>query len=326
MKTIFGATTIGGPVLRLVATLFLGLCAAMAEAAVTNDLFLSSTALVGATNVVTASNVGATKEPGEPDHAGDYGGTSVWWSWKAPANGPVVLHTEGSTFDTLLGVYTGTNVTALTLVASDDDRGGHRTSWLRFNATAGTVYQIAVDGWGGASGTIQLSVLQATPPPPVIVTQPVSLTNVIGTAAGFGVRVTGTRPLAFQWFKDGTALTNAAGPEYFIRHVQTNDAGTYWVVVSNNVGSVTSSNATLVILPPPANDNFANRIALTNATNSVIGSNVNASREDGEPGHAHERGGVSVWWSWTAPASGLVTVSTVGSTFDTLLGSIRARI
>ena len=61
---------------------------------------------------------------------------------------------EGSTFDTLLGVYTGNVVSGLSLVADDDDSGAGTTSLVTFTAVLGTVYQIAVDGFAGASGSI----------------------------------------------------------------------------------------------------------------------------------------------------------------------------
>ena len=60
--------------------------------------------------------------------------------------------------------------------------------------------------------------------------------------------------------------------------------------------------------PPgvPANDNFANAIALTltNNTVSATGFNTNATKESGEPSHAASTGTHSVWWKWTAPTAG----------------------
>ena len=50
------------------------------------------------------------------------------------------------------------------------------------------------------------------------------------------------------------------------------------------------------------------------------GVNANATSEVGERYHARLIGGKSVWWTWTAPAWGQVTIDTIGSTFDTLLG------
>src|SRR5262245_61870102 len=85
-----------------------------------NDDFADATPLSGLTVVTNASNVGATKETGEPMHAGDAGGRSVWWSWRAPFTGSVIMHTGGSSFDTLLAVYTGDSIAALALVAAND--------------------------------------------------------------------------------------------------------------------------------------------------------------------------------------------------------------
>jgi len=65
-----------------------------------------------------------------------------------------------STFDTVLGVYSGSSVSALTELASDDDDPdtGALTSKVVFGRTSNQTCQIAVDGWGGASGSVQLSV------------------------------------------------------------------------------------------------------------------------------------------------------------------------
>ena len=69
----------------------------------------------------------------------------------------------------------------------------------------------------------------------------------------------------------------------------------------------------------PANDLFANRAALTGGSGSVSRSNLGATIEPGEPRHAGIAGGASLWWTWTAPAAGTLTLSTSGSAFDTLL-------
>ena len=107
---------------------------------------------------MTGTNAGATKEAGEPNHAGNSGGASVWYQWQAPSTGFVTFSTAGSNFDTLLGGYTGGSVGALTPVASNDDVGGFDlTSRVTFNVTGGTTYRVAVDGWGGVAGAITLS-------------------------------------------------------------------------------------------------------------------------------------------------------------------------
>jgi len=125
---------------------------------VANDAFASAVACTGTTFNMTGSNVGATKEAGESSHAGQAGGKSIWYYWVAPANGKLTLATTGSSFDTLLGVYTGSAVNALKAVASNDDVSRTDiTSKVTFSATAGAKYWIAVDGYAAASGSVKLA-------------------------------------------------------------------------------------------------------------------------------------------------------------------------
>src|SRR5262245_62706683 len=75
--------------------------------AASNDDLASRQRLSGAAGKITGSTSQATKEQGEPDHAGDSGGHSVWYAWRAPEAGTVSFDTAGSDFDTLLAVYLG---------------------------------------------------------------------------------------------------------------------------------------------------------------------------------------------------------------------------
>lgn len=128
--------------------------------ALPNDAFANATVITGNTATVTSTNVGATKESGEPSHTSNAGGTSVWFAWTAATTRLVSLNTHASSFDTLLAVYTGSSVSTLTKLASNDDdaAGSTRTSALSFNAVVGTTYYFAVDGYNGATGSITLNV------------------------------------------------------------------------------------------------------------------------------------------------------------------------
>ncbi|HVU16646.1 MAG TPA: FG-GAP-like repeat-containing protein [Candidatus Didemnitutus sp.] len=122
-----------------------------------NDSFANAATIsAGSVSVttVTGFNVNATKESGEPNHAGDTGGKSVWWKWTAPFNGGVFVDTKGSAFDTLLGVYTGSAVNSLTTIASNDDIDPSivQVSSTSFVAQKGTTYYFAVDGFNDTSG------------------------------------------------------------------------------------------------------------------------------------------------------------------------------
>jgi len=122
------------------------------------DLFEEPAILNGETGSTSADSTGATKETGEPDHADNSGGHSLWWTWTAPASGWYSINTLGSGFDTLLAIYQGTEIDDLTLVSANDDAADTSTgaSSIEFEAVAGQVYRIAVDGKGGASGAITL--------------------------------------------------------------------------------------------------------------------------------------------------------------------------
>ncbi len=113
-----------------------------------------------------------------------------------------------------------------------------------------------------AATNIFITVQTATGAAPVITNQPVSLTNNAGTIANFNVTAGGTAPLAYQWRKNVTNnLSGATTNSYSITNVQPADAADYTVVITNSVGSVTSSIAKLVVnvppgiaVPPPATD------------------------------------------------------------------------
>src|SRR4051812_46610388 len=70
---------------------------------------------------------------------------------------------------------------------------------------------------------------------------------------------------------------------------------------------------------PPPNDAFAAAELLTGPTATASGSNAEATKETGEPNHAGNSGGHSVWYRWIAPEGGIATIDTFNSGFDTTL-------
>lgn len=199
-----------------------------------NDSFANSFRLSQVAITTAYNSVGASKETGEPAHAGNNGGASLWWSWTAPVSGTARIRTQNANYDTTLAIYTGTSVGGLTAVVSNDDiGGGDLQSQVQFPVTAGTIYRIAVDGYNGAAGTGQLAI----------------------------------------------TMTNA-----------------------------------------PANDAVASATVISGATGSVVASNLNATKAGGEPAHGGDAGGASVWFSWTAPASGTAVFDPAASSFAALIG------
>lgn len=123
----------------------------------TNDAFDGAVELTGRSATASSTNKDATKEVGEPDHAGEPGGASVWYRWTAPADGRTTVSTCGSQFDTLLAVYTGNSVSALDEVASNDDSCGLESS-ISFLAQRDTTYRIAIDGVDGETSLFTIQV------------------------------------------------------------------------------------------------------------------------------------------------------------------------
>jgi uncharacterized repeat protein (TIGR01451 family) len=68
----------------------------------------------------------------------------------------------------------------------------------------------------------------------------------------------------------------------------------------------------------PPNDNFADAAVLSGASGAALGGNQLATRESTEPQPAASAGR-SIWWQWTAPAAGQISLDTTGSSFNTEL-------
>ena len=89
--------------------------------------------------------------------------------------------------------------------------------------------------------------------PPVIVTQPQSQTNAVGATITFSVGASGSGTLAYQWRCNGTNLDGATVNPLVLVNAQLTNNGNYSVIVTNLFGSVTSSNAVLLLTnAPPA--------------------------------------------------------------------------
>ncbi len=311
-------------------------------------------------NLVTSetSNVGATSDPGEPEHAGVPGGKSVWFTWTPLLSGVATFSTAGSSFDTLLAVYTGSSLTNLTEVASDDDSDGFYTSRVIFNAVAGTAYQIAVDGAYGAEGNIVLSASLGvlSQPVPRITALPNDQVVGFGGAAQFSVQATGSS-LSYQWYRNDALLSGATSSALQITNVSAAQVGLYTVRVSTPFRNVVSRPASLQINVlngsvngnSVAQDKFqatvaavasalhrksmlraANLAGSYSATPKTAGvsrgysstqvfSTYAGGAQTGEPNHCGTAGGASSWASFQAADNGIMTMDTDGSNFDTIL-------
>lgn len=119
---------------------------------------------------------------------------------------------------------------------------------------SGNYNVIVTNQWGSATSVVaSLNVYV----PAGISADPTNLTIIVGSNASFSVTASGSAPLTYRWLKGGTNLTDGgriSGSTNFTLNITaatTADAGNYSVIVTNIVGSVTSSVATLTVLVPP---------------------------------------------------------------------------
>ena len=251
------------------------------------------------TNWISGSLSNATSEEGEPFIDGVSSGQTVWGTWTAPSNGIVTLYVNADAFSPLLTVYarfvptilgsfpgmsiTPPNVfTNLSLVASnnylacyeDGQCGCHwrERNQITFRAASGQAYQICVDS---AIITDASITLQSVP----------LYTNLTSTI------YTNSRGI----------FTN--GPSVIYKM-------SWKPIFTTNVLDGGDVQLGLQFSPAPPNDDFEKRAIIHGSRLNFVTSNAGASKESGEPDHSGNPGGSSVWFSWTAPASGRVTLST----------------
>ena len=80
---------------------------------------------------------------------------------------------------------------------------------------------------------------------------PRSLTVTQSQGAAFSVTAVGTTPLSCQWLFNSAPISGATATNYTVISAQSTNAGSYSVVVTNSLGSVTSAVATLTVIVPP---------------------------------------------------------------------------
>jgi hypothetical protein len=326
---------------------------------VAGDNFADRLSLPGESGRVKVSNLGATREAGEPRHANKRSNHSVWFSYVAGAQGLVEISTIGADFDTLLAVYTGTELGNLVDVANDEDRGGKLTSELRFRAEPDQEYIIVVDGFNQNEGTAVLTwgfdrtvVINV----PRFSVQPAERVARPGSEVNFTATFRGPQPdgLTLQWFFNGNPIEGATSPQLRVESIGPSEVGKYWAEATVGNLKAESDRATLalaarravnalVIPEVKVESKFADlffsfaganaqalqpqrrrpiRLAASLATGfsgAQIFNTFGAVKELGEPDHCDIPGGASQWFAYQPPIDGVVGMSTDGSDFDTVM-------
>ena len=152
---------------------------ATAPQTATNNAFAAATTVTALPFTRTGLDTrAATTETGETVPSCTQGiARTVWFRYVAPADATLSLDTLGSDFDTVLGVYRGTALDALTQVACSDDidaQAGNQLSRAEFGVSAGETYYLQAGGYYDTialGGALALS-LTAVAPRAAIATGP----------------------------------------------------------------------------------------------------------------------------------------------------------
>ena len=116
------------------------------------------------------------------------------------------------------------------------------------SAMNGSVYTVTATNAAGTASSQGCTLTVNTPP--AITNPPSNQTVYVGQAGSFSVTATGTSPLSYQWYLNGSAISGATSSSYTTPATTTiGDSSSYTVKVTNSAGSATSSAATLTVLP-----------------------------------------------------------------------------
>ena len=235
--------------LVMAAGLGLFLFAKVASGQSLEDFFTNRIATAASSGDITTNNTTATFEPNEPKHGGKTGGHSMWISWTAPVDGVVIFDTVGSTFDTLLSAYyfqttNDTTLDKLTELVRNDDApinpspGALKTSLISFGAQAGKKYEIAVDGYKGATGSVRLRWSFAIAPatPPIVLSTPNSRALKLGDPVTLSIALTPEPNVNLQWRFNGESF-GQTGNTLTFASLQATNLGTYTLRVQVEVGN-----------------------------------------------------------------------------------------
>jgi len=222
-----------------------------------NDNFANAVVIATNTFTQTEDTRLATTESSDPFSTcgGSSRKNSVWFSFTPTSAGSLTANTQGSNYDTVLSIYTG-SAGQLTQRACDDNGGGSLTSLIsNFQVTAGTAYYLMVASYSSGGGQLQFSssFVPVNPAPSVSSLSPSSAP---AGGAGFTLTVTGTNFIngsVVRWNGADRATTFVSATQLTasVTAADIATAGTAQVTVFNPApGGGTSSAVTFTVTAP----------------------------------------------------------------------------
>ena len=158
------------------------------------------------------------------------------------------LAASGGTTPYSWAISLGSLPAGLSLNLSTGAISGTPTQSGTFSSTAQVTDSVSLTAQQALNITVNAAAVA-----PSITTQPASQTLIAGQTATLSVTATGTSPLTYQWNKNGTAISGATSSTYTTPATTSSDNGAqFTVTISNSVGTVTSTAATLTVNTPPS--------------------------------------------------------------------------
>lgn len=322
-----------------------------------NDDFANAMTLTGTSPGAGGWGDFATRETGESGSQGDESG-SLWWNWTAPSSGTLAVISYAGDIEAWTGAPVAA-LTALPFDPHSGGRSSLGGVTNFYPITAGTVVRLRLTtGVGRAAFALRILTTPAnddfanrTTLTGATVSASPDLSGASYENNEINTDGRGPQTVWYRWTAPSTgrfvhSSRNFGGTAQLYFYTGATLAtltkvGNFLDAAGNSMGgSIATASGTeyaiqvrpvsfppgvapFTIRPgtPPVNDNFASATVMTGSGWTANGTNVDATAEANEfgPGQQDTSPTSSVWWRWTAPASGLFRVSTAGSALDCVL-------
>ena len=123
----------------------------------------------------------------------------------------------------------------------------YTTAPLVYASDNGASFSVVVTNGAGQATSSATAALTVTPIALAFTTQPAGGSVVMGTTATLTCAVSGSRPVTYQWRKDGIGLAGQTSASLVLVNIHSGDAGTYSVAATGPLGTVISDDAVLTV-------------------------------------------------------------------------------